>query len=116
MNATPTVVSILGIAPWAGATIVATILVTGRLCRHQVAHHKRPSFGTMLAGACCIPLLLAVGGTILAPEMWWPRLHKAPPEFPFLLLGCVTILCIFTAPCVVRYYQRRTNRDEPPRV
>jgi hypothetical protein len=116
VNATQTIVSILGFAPWADATIVATILVTSGLCRYQIAHQRQPSFGTMFAGACCIPLLLAVVGTILNPDMWWPRLDKAPLWFPFLFLGCVAILCIFTAPCVVRYYQRRTNRNEPPMV
>jgi drug/metabolite transporter (DMT)-like permease len=116
MNAAQVIVSILALAPWAGATVVATILVTQRLCRYQIARRKRPSFGTMLAGACCVPLFLVFVGTILDPDMWWPRLHKTTPGFLFLLLGCVAILCVFTAPWVVWYYQRRTKTDEPPLV
>jgi hypothetical protein len=102
MSVTDTIVSIIGLAPWAGATIVATILVTGRLCRYQMARQKRPSLGTMFTGACCIPLLLVVVGTILDQEMWWPRLHKGTPGDLLFLLSCVAMLCFLTAPSVVR--------------
>ena len=110
MNALRIFLSVVEVASLAGATIVATILVTRRLCRYQVARKREPSLGTVFAGACFLPLLLAVVGTICSPDVWRPQLHKAPRDLPFLLLGSVTVLSIFTAPWVVRHYRKSTSK------
>jgi len=89
--------------------MLATIPVTALICWYRTAHKKRVSYGTMLVGACLIPLLLFLFFTI---AIWLSGIDaKAPSPLLFLqLFGFVACMCVLPAFAVVGYYQKRSQK------
>jgi hypothetical protein len=89
--------------------MLATIPVTAWLCWRRIARRKRVSYGTVLAGACLIPLLLFLFFTI---AIWLSGIDaKAPSPLLFLqLFGFVACMCVLPAFTVVAYYQKRSQK------
>jgi hypothetical protein len=100
--------------PFFGIPMLVSIPVTVILCRFRIARHKRVSGGTVLAGAMTVPVLFALLGTCFDPDFWSTR-NKGPGLIVMLIiLGLVTITSFLPAGAVVRYYQKRSKRDETP--
>jgi hypothetical protein len=94
--------------------LAATIPATAFLCRYRTSRKRRVSYGTLLAGASVIPLVLAVVMTCTEPDIWWSHEHKASPYDFFVMLVFLMLLCVLPALCVVVHYQRKKKRDETP--
>ena len=91
--------------------MLATVPVTALICRYRTSRKKRVSYGTVITGACIIPMLF------FAFLMFVLSIPFASPKAasPFLLLrlfGFVACTCVLPAFGVVNYYQRRSKRDE----
>ncbi len=110
------VVQIIGILSVCGIPVVATILATAWLCRYRLSRNKGISYGTMLAGACAIPLLVAVVATCFQPDIWWSREHKMTPEIVITMLGFMAAICVLPALGVVVCYQRRRKNGATVRI
>ena len=105
----------IGMLSFCGVIVVATMLTTSGLCRYRVSRNKRVSYGTVLAGACIIPLLMAVVATCFEPDMWWSREHKMTPEIVLAILGFMAGICVLPSLGVVVYYRRQIKSHETPR-
>ena len=68
----------------------------------------------MAAGKDVKTLNLVLLGTCFDPDFWSTR-NKGPGLIVVLIiLGLVTIISFLPAGAVVRYYQKRSKRDETP--
>jgi hypothetical protein len=92
--------------------MAATIPATALLCRHRTSRNKRVSYGTVFAGASCIPLVLAIVATCTEPDVWWSHGHKSSPHDFVVVLVVLMLLCVLPALGVVLYYQRKKNGDD----
>jgi MFS family permease len=107
---------IIGILLGFGVPMAAATLVTALICRYRIARKKRISAGTVLVGAVSLPVIFAIGGTLLDADFWSTR-NKGPGVVGVLIiLGLVTIISFLPAGAVVRYYQKRSKKNETPVV
>jgi hypothetical protein len=99
------------VVPMATAALVADFI-----CHYRIARKKRVSAGTAFVGAVSLPVIFAIGGTLLDADFWSTR-NKGPGVAGMLIIFClVTIISFLPAGAVVRYYQKRSKRNETPVV
>jgi hypothetical protein len=104
----------MGIILFFGLPMLATIPVAALICNVRVARKKPMSYGTVVAAACSIPLIVAMIATSIQPDMWWSREHKMTPQIYITMLGFMAAMCVLPALGVVVYFQRRGKRAETP--
>lgn len=110
MNARPlldTVAQILAIVSLCGIPIAATIFLTTRRCRYLLARNQHPSYGTMLLGACAMPLLLVLLASFMEPETWLMQDGKMTLDSLLTLLCFVAVVCILSALGAVMFCQNQ---------
>ena len=97
---------------------LVTIPLTALLCRRRLKRKKPISYGTMLAGAFFASVFFVVsssvyfnGWDVFTLEGWMDDKFFGRGAV-FVVLGCITLMCVLPALGVVVYYQMRHKKDE----
>lgn len=88
--------------------MLATIPVTALICRYRTFRSRRVSYGTVLAAACIIPLLMF----LLFIAAFRDSAKSPPPLLLLELCWFVACMCAFPSFVVVGWYQKQYKEND----